>query len=318
MERRLDFMWVEVGGVCNLRCAHCYSDSGPGVERTRDLAIQTILARLGEAHELGLRAIQFIGGEPLSYPYLAEAIRAAVTRGLDVEVFTNATLLDEWWLDLLERERIRLACSVYSSDPLVHDRITNHHGSHESTMAAIRAAARRGIRTRIAVIEVDQNMGTTGDTVGWLRAQGFAEVRVDRRRKVGRGRDCQPDATNDDPLDGLCGRCHLSRLALTPFGVFPCVFARSHKVGEPSDSLHDVLDGSQLREFSAAMERRCDQGNNANCGPDACPPDSSGCSPDNTCGPDEGWPCGPDSKFVSASAMRDDRNDRTHAVLGIS
>jgi MoaA/NifB/PqqE/SkfB family radical SAM enzyme len=61
--RPIRFLWLEITGKCQLECVHCYADSGPdgdhGTMSTADW-----LHVLNQARELGIRAVQFIGGEP--------------------------------------------------------------------------------------------------------------------------------------------------------------------------------------------------------------------------------------------------------------
>ena len=48
---------------CNLRCRHCYSESGPG--KVGALSGDLLGAFLGEARELGYGYVGVSGGEPL-------------------------------------------------------------------------------------------------------------------------------------------------------------------------------------------------------------------------------------------------------------
>ena len=85
---RLRFLWLEITGRCQLRCRHCYSESGPdkghGSMRTGDWR-----RVLDEAADLGVSDVQFIGGEPTLHPNLPELVLHALGRGLAVEVYSN-------------------------------------------------------------------------------------------------------------------------------------------------------------------------------------------------------------------------------------
>ncbi|MBC6447570.1 radical SAM protein [Actinokineospora sp. HBU206404] len=63
------FLWLELTGRCQLNCTHCYADSGPskshGAMTTSDW-----LLLIDDAAEIGVREIQFIGGEPTLHPAL--------------------------------------------------------------------------------------------------------------------------------------------------------------------------------------------------------------------------------------------------------
>ncbi|MGH8919937.1 MAG: radical SAM protein, partial [Actinomycetes bacterium] len=78
---RIWFLWCELTSRCQLSCQHCYAESGPagahGLMRPVDWA-----RVLNQATELGVRMVQFIGGEPTLYPDLAHLVDHALRRGL--------------------------------------------------------------------------------------------------------------------------------------------------------------------------------------------------------------------------------------------
>src|SRR5262249_19633520 len=89
-DKRLNFIWLEVTGKCNLRCVHCYAESGPQRQVHEYMTPRRWEVVLEQAAELGCRAVQFIGGEPTMYPGLAPLIERARRIGFGtVEVYTN-------------------------------------------------------------------------------------------------------------------------------------------------------------------------------------------------------------------------------------
>jgi len=76
---------------CNLRCLHCYSESGP--ERSGALAIEKLEGFLQEARALGYGYVGVSGGEPLLWDDLERFLRAARSLGYSTSVVTNGTLL---------------------------------------------------------------------------------------------------------------------------------------------------------------------------------------------------------------------------------
>ena len=49
--RGLDFLWLEITPKCNLRCAHCYADSGPQRELSGEMTTDDWLRILAESAE---------------------------------------------------------------------------------------------------------------------------------------------------------------------------------------------------------------------------------------------------------------------------
>src|SRR5579884_2046624 len=92
----IDFLWLELTGKCNLRCVHCYSDSGPQLPLIQSMGLNDWSRVIGEAADLSCRNLQFIGGEPSLHPGLPDLIRRAKACGItNVEVYTNGTVLPD-------------------------------------------------------------------------------------------------------------------------------------------------------------------------------------------------------------------------------
>jgi Fe-coproporphyrin III synthase len=77
--------------TCNLRCRHCYSESGP--EHKRFLSADVFAPFLKEARSLGYRYVGVSGGEPLLWPDLDRFLQEAIDTGFSTSVITNGTLL---------------------------------------------------------------------------------------------------------------------------------------------------------------------------------------------------------------------------------
>lgn len=88
--QRLETLWINTGSLCNLACKTCYIKSSP----TNDALVYPTLAEveafLDEAEGLGTREIGFTGGEPFMNPDMLAMMRAALARGFEVLVLTNA------------------------------------------------------------------------------------------------------------------------------------------------------------------------------------------------------------------------------------
>jgi len=78
---------------CNLKCAHCYSDSGQ--REPVSMSVPQVQQLIDELDANGAEFLSIGGGEPLLYPPLCEVVRHAHDRGLAVELTTNGTLVTE-------------------------------------------------------------------------------------------------------------------------------------------------------------------------------------------------------------------------------
>lgn len=89
---RLETLWFNTGSLCNIACVNCYIESSPDNDRLAYLTAAEVTAFLDEiiADEMGAREIGFTGGEPFLNPEIAEMLDAALVRGFEVLVLSNA------------------------------------------------------------------------------------------------------------------------------------------------------------------------------------------------------------------------------------
>ena len=86
----LDTLWINTGSLCNITCANCYIESSPSNDRLAYITAKEVEALLDEAKGLGTREIGFTGGEPFLNRELSQMLEAALQRGFEVLVLTNA------------------------------------------------------------------------------------------------------------------------------------------------------------------------------------------------------------------------------------
>ncbi len=126
---RLETLWFNTGTLCNIECANCYILSSPTNDALVYLSASEVVSYLDEIAELGLptREIGFTGGEPFMNPEMPEILEAALARGFEVLVLTNA-------MRPMMRPRVQAAL-----ERLVHahgDRLTlrvslDHHSAEQ-------------------------------------------------------------------------------------------------------------------------------------------------------------------------------------------
>lgn len=89
---RLETLWFNTGTLCNIECKNCYIESSPANDRLVYLSPAEVAAYLDEAAALDQRpkTVGFTGGEPFMNPNIADILEAALSRGYDALVLTNA------------------------------------------------------------------------------------------------------------------------------------------------------------------------------------------------------------------------------------
>lgn len=256
-QENLEFMWLELTSRCNLRCVHCYAGAGP--DGADDLPTEYWKGALKEAFCLGCRQVQFTGGEATLRDDLEDLVGFARDLGYEfVEIFTNATLLDEEKVEWMAGFGVNLAISLYSYRPDVHDGITGSKGSFHRTVEGIKLALEKGLPLRMAIIVMKWNQEDLEGTSKFLEELGVDPrgIGVDVVRPTGRGRDSElvpdgyPRSTCPDFRLGKVSRnrCWPGKIAITGQGdVVPCIFARDLVVGRyEGGNLAEIVHGEEL------------------------------------------------------------------------
>jgi hypothetical protein len=89
---RLETLWFNTGTLCNIECMNCYIHSSPTNDSLVYLAADDVISYLDQIDALGwhVREIGFTGGEPFMNPQMIDMARAALARGHEVLILTNA------------------------------------------------------------------------------------------------------------------------------------------------------------------------------------------------------------------------------------
>lgn len=87
---KLETLWINTGTLCNITCRNCYIESSPKNDRLAYISLAEALPFLDEALALGTREIGFTGGEPFLNAEFPDILEAALERGFEALVLTNA------------------------------------------------------------------------------------------------------------------------------------------------------------------------------------------------------------------------------------
>ena len=183
---------VEVGlellPYCNLRCFHCYSDSGPDQSRT-GLTLETIEGLCDELANLQVFKINLVGGEPFARRDIVEVIKIAAQRSLAVTITTNGTLLNERRLDALgEAVPALVQVSLDGACAETNDAIRGI-GAFEKAVRGLRLLTRAGVRTAIGTVVCQRNFREIPDILRLTLEMGVRNFHLMGLQPGGRGID---------------------------------------------------------------------------------------------------------------------------------
>ena len=275
-ESKIDFIWLELTQNCNLKCLHCYANSGSKTNQIKKDELLTLnqwRRVIQEAFNEGCRKVQFIGGEPMLFGKdIYVLIKLVRDLGYElVELFTNATLLTKEDIDLLARYNVQIATSIYSKRAEIHDKITTQKGSFKKTIENVKKLQAKGIKVRFATIAMKQNEKYLKETIDFLWKMG--EVRsykcLDVVRSMGRGKDnglisedlnlwmqrknpVFSKLTKENFAKRKYGHgCWWDKITIIPNGqVIPCIMARKEICGNiKKQSLVQIVQDTNLQRL---------------------------------------------------------------------
>lgn len=137
----------EITHLCNARCAHCYSASGPDADRRSELTTAEAVDVVDQLAAAGVLVLAFSGGEPLLRADWRELIRRARLGGLAVNIGSNGASIDAGTAQDLADEGVSgVTISIDSHLPAVHDRLRGVPGLHGEAVRAVETLKARGVR----------------------------------------------------------------------------------------------------------------------------------------------------------------------------
>lgn len=152
---RLETLWVNTGTLCNLACRTCYIESSPTNDSLVYLSLAEVEAYLDEAAALRAHTIGFTGGEPFMNRDMVAMMEAALARGFELLVLTNA-------MRPMRRFERRLAALAAAHGPRVVMRVSLDHydrdaheaergpGTFEKALDGLVWLVRAGFRVAVA------------------------------------------------------------------------------------------------------------------------------------------------------------------------
>ena len=142
---------------CNLKCRHCYSSSG--LVQEEELNTEEAVDIVDQLADVGVTALAFSGGEPLTRRDFFTVAQHAVRRGLYVSVATNGTLLTKENVKKLKQTGVHyVEVSIDGATASTHDSFRGVQGAFEKAVTGIRNAIEEDLCACIASTATKSNL----------------------------------------------------------------------------------------------------------------------------------------------------------------
>ena len=185
----LEEVKIELTKNCLLSCVHCSSDASSGnpVQLTRE----TVLSLVNQAAELHVKSMVFSGGEPLLWPWIADAIRACKVNGLSSSIYsTGINLTDDATKIIVTLTKFglsKIVFSIHSPFSNQHEAITRRLGSFDQTVKVIQELEGHHIEREIHFVPLKLNYKHLTKLIKLAKESGIREVSILRFVPQGRG-----------------------------------------------------------------------------------------------------------------------------------
>ena len=181
----------EVTQRCNHDCLHCYNAwKNPAPYPMGELGTGETLAMLGRMlDQTGAGLVTLSGGEPLLRPDLDEIVDCLLERGVQINLISNGSLLDERAVGRLAPGRISVfELPLLSAERAVHDPMSGRQGAFDDVTMAIALLKAAGQRVVAVFVATRLNLHTWRATAELAVALGVDALMLNRFNPGGAGR----------------------------------------------------------------------------------------------------------------------------------
>jgi len=141
-------MDIAVTGACNCNCEHCSFTT----KRSKkvELKKEEIIKAIKDSIDLGISALNLVGGEPLMREDLHHIISSIDKNLAVISIFTNGWFLKEKARELKKAGLMAVKVSIDSPYPEVHDKLRKKSGLFNRAIGGLIEAKKQGLLTAIS------------------------------------------------------------------------------------------------------------------------------------------------------------------------
>lgn len=178
--------------ACNLRCLHCYADSGVQ-PHSGELSTAKARVMFEDLVQSGVRSLVLAGGEPVMRPDLPDLIADAHQYGLKVELWTNGTLLTNFLADRLMQAGLDEVTISFDGLGWMGDLFRGKMGGFDSALRGFHNCREAGLLVGTRFTLTKRIYGDLEPIFDFLERERVPRVCFDHLMYTGRGNDPHQD-----------------------------------------------------------------------------------------------------------------------------
>ncbi|MBN2136910.1 MAG: radical SAM protein [Sedimentisphaerales bacterium] len=155
-ERRPIVVW-NITRTCNLKCVHCYNDSGVG-RPFKDISTDKAKEVLDDLAQFGVPSVLFSGGEPMMRPDLFELIEYAAGKNLRTVISTNGTLISEKKAAMIKKTGVSYVGISLDGIGEINDKFRAVEGAFDKAVTGIKNCQAAGVRIGLRLTLTQRNV----------------------------------------------------------------------------------------------------------------------------------------------------------------
>lgn len=197
----LSAAWVHLTHGCNLRCKHCHIWGG--VPHEKEMSDERILALIKDLADNGVKRIIITGGEPfLRRKLLYRVIEQAGSRGIEIDLETNGTLITEEDANFLKRlpaRALKTSVSLDGANPESNDFVRGT-GAFGKTVDGLKLLIKAGVYTCIGMTLMHHNLKEAEAMVNLAKNLGVNQITINTVHMRGRAKENEDLVVSLDDL----------------------------------------------------------------------------------------------------------------------
>lgn len=170
--QRLPVVVWNITRACNLKCIHCYSNSGPG-KADDELSTAEAKRVLGDLRQFGVTIILFSGGEPLLRDDLFDLLGYAKELRLRTVISTNGTLITANVAKKIKQKGVSYVGVSLDGIGRTNDRFRQTAGAFDQAVEGIRNCRNANIRVGLRLTLTKGNVGDLESVFDFFEAENI-------------------------------------------------------------------------------------------------------------------------------------------------